>query len=97
MTDSLDSLAKESILALAPGVRMKYDEVRECNMLLMPECIIKLNNSASEVLELVDGKRSVAQIYAELAALYEDETLHRDLAEFLTDALVRGWIEIVQS
>lgn len=97
MTDSLDSLAKDSILSLSPGVRMKYDEVRECNMLLMPECIVKLNNSASEVLELVDGKRTVAQIYAELAALYEDETLHKDLAEFLTDALVRGWIEIVQA
>lgn len=96
MTD-LDSLAKDSILRLSPGARIKYDEVRECNLLLMPECVVKLNNSASEVLELIDGKRTVAHIYAELVLIYEDETLHKDLAEFLTDALVRGWIEIVNS
>lgn len=93
MTESLN-LVKESILQMAPGVRLKDDETRECKLLLMPESIVKLNHSASEVLELVDGNRSIENIYAELAARYEDETLHKDLAEFLLDALTRGWIEI---
>ncbi len=93
MTESLN-LVKESILQLSPGVRLKDDEERKCKLLLLPECIVKLNHSASEVLELVDGHRTIEQIYSELAARYEDETLHRDLAEFLLDALTRGWIEI---
>jgi pyrroloquinoline quinone biosynthesis protein D len=93
MNESLN-LVKESILQLSPGVRLKDDEGRECKLLLMPENIVKLNHSASEVLELVDGNRTIEKIYAELAARYEDETLHKDLAEFLLDALTRGWIEI---
>lgn len=92
----LEHLVKESVLQLAPGVRLKYDEERACKMLLMPEYIVKLNHSASEVLELVDGNRSIEGIYNELVIRYEDETLHRDLAEFITDALSRGWIEIKQ-
>lgn len=93
MTESLN-LVKDSVLQLSDGVRLKDDETRECKLLLMPECIVKLNHSASEVLELVDGHRTIEQIYSELAARYEDETLHKDLAEFLMDAMTRGWIEI---
>lgn len=93
MTESLN-LVKDSILQLSPGFRLKDDETRECKLLLMPEAIVKLNHSASEVLELVDGNRTIEMIYSELAARYEDETLHKDLAEFLTDAHSRGWIEI---
>jgi pyrroloquinoline quinone biosynthesis protein D len=93
MTESLN-LVKESILQLSDGIRLKDDETRECKLLLMPEGIVKLNYSASEVLELVDGHRTIEQIYAELAARYEDATLHKDLAEFLLDAMTRGWIEI---
>jgi len=94
MVDGLENIVKESVLQLAPGVRLKDDEERQCKLLLMPELIVKLNRSASEVLELVDGHRTIEAIYSELAVRYEDETLHRDLAEFLMDALNRGWIEL---
>lgn len=94
MADGLEKLVKESVLQMTPGVRLKHDDERECKLLLMPECIVKLNHSASEVLELVDGNRTIADIYAHLAEQYQDETLHKDLAEFITDAITRGWIEI---
>ncbi|MBX9948866.1 MAG: pyrroloquinoline quinone biosynthesis peptide chaperone PqqD [Candidatus Obscuribacterales bacterium] len=94
--EKMDNIVKESILQFAPGVRLKDDETSENKLLLMPECIVKLNHSATEVLELVDGHRTIAQIYAELAARYEDDTLHKDLAEFIMDALTRGWIEVRQ-
>jgi len=96
MAEGLDNIVKESVLELAEGVRLKFDEERQCKLLLMPECIVKLNNSATEVLELVDGNRTIEMIYSELAARYEDETLHRDLAEFIMDALTRGWIRLKQ-
>lgn len=96
MADGLENIniVKESVLQFTPGVRLKDDEERQCKLLLMPECIVKLNRSASEVLELVDGQRTIEMIYSELAARYEDDTLHRDLAEFIMDALSRGWIEV---
>lgn len=96
MADGLENIVKESVLQFAPGVRLKDDENREAKLLLMPECIVKLNHSASEVLELVDGNRTIEVIYSELAARYEDDTLHKDLAEFLMDALSRGWIQVKQ-
>ncbi len=93
-TEGLQNIVKESILQFAPGVRLKNDEASDRKLLLMPECIVKLNHSATEVLELIDGSRTIEQIYSELASRYEDDTLHKDLAEFIMDALSRGWIEI---
>ena len=40
---------------LVTGARLRYDEVREEHLLLVPEGAVRLNPSAAEVLELCDG------------------------------------------
>ena len=54
---------------LVTGARLRYDEVREEHLLLIPEGAVRLNPTAAEVLELCDGERSLDDIAAALDAL----------------------------
>jgi pyrroloquinoline quinone biosynthesis protein D len=69
---------------LATGARLRYDEVREEHVLLVPEGAVRLNASGAEVLELCDGERLLDEIVGVLAARYEGSDLGDD---------VRGLIE----
>jgi pyrroloquinoline quinone biosynthesis protein D len=69
---------------LATGARLRYDEVREEHLLLVPEGAVRLNASGAEVLELCDGERLLDEIVGVLAARYDGSDLGDD---------VRGLIE----
>jgi pyrroloquinoline quinone biosynthesis protein D len=71
---------------LATGARLRYDEVREEHLLLIPEGVVKLNPTAAEVLGLCDGERSVDDIAGELSARYDGADVRDDVIE-LVDAM----------
>jgi pyrroloquinoline quinone biosynthesis protein D len=73
---------------LATGARLRYDDVREEHVLLVPEGAVRLNPTAAEVLELCDGERSVDEIVSTLSARYEGSDL-RDDVQGLVDGLTR--------
>ena len=56
---------------LVTGARLRYDEVREEHVLLIPEGAVRLNPTAAEVLELCDGERSLDDIVGALSARYD--------------------------
>lgn len=56
---------------LAPHVRLTFDPARERHVLLAPEAVSVLNGTGAAVLGLCDGKRTVADIVAELTARYD--------------------------
>jgi pyrroloquinoline quinone biosynthesis protein D len=69
--------------ALALGVRLHWDRVRERNVLLFPEGTLTLNQTAVDVLELCDGRRSVEDIAAVLSARYSGADVQADVQELL--------------
>jgi pyrroloquinoline quinone biosynthesis protein D len=73
---------------LATGARLRYDEVREEHLLLIPEGAVRLNPTAAEVLELCDGERSIDDIVAALSARYDGADLRDDVVE-LVDAMTQ--------
>jgi pyrroloquinoline quinone biosynthesis protein D len=73
---------------LATGARLRYDEVREEHVLLIPEGAVRLNASAAEVLELCDGERSLDDIVGALSARYAGAEVRNDVLE-LVDAMTR--------
>jgi len=73
---------------LVTGARLRYDDVREEHVLLIPEGAVRLNPSAAEVLELCDGERSLDEIVGALAARYEGADLRDDVVE-LVDAMAQ--------
>ena len=73
---------------LVTGARLRYDEVREEHVLLVPEGVVRLNPTAAEVLELCDGERSLDAIVGELSARYDGADV-RDDVRGLVDAMVQ--------
>jgi len=77
---------------LATGARLRYDEVREEHVLLIPEGAVRLNPTAAEVLELCDGVRSVDDIVGALCARYEGADLRDDVQELIDAMQQRGLV-----
>ena len=75
---------------LVTGARLRYDEVREEHLLLVPEGAVRLNPTAAEVLELCDGERSVEDIVGVLAARYGGADLGDDVRGLVDAMAQRG-------
>ena len=77
---------------LATGARLRYDEVREEHLLLIPEGAVRLNASAAEVLELCDGERSLDDIVGALSQRYDGADLRDDVIELVGAMEQRGLV-----
>jgi len=73
---------------LVTGARLRYDDVREEHLLLIPEGAVRLNPTAAQVLELCDGERSLEEIVDALSARYEGADIRDDIVE-LVDAMAQ--------
>jgi pyrroloquinoline quinone biosynthesis protein D len=75
---------------LVTGARLRYDEVREEHLLLVPEGAVRLNASAAEVLELCDGERSLDDIVGALRTRYDGADLGDDVRGLVDAMAERG-------
>ena len=87
----ISDLARPS---LAKGVRLQVDTGTGKSVLLYPEGIVELNETADEILSRCDG-RTLREIVCELAEEYEadSEALAADVRETLADLQHRKLIE----
>lgn len=69
--NAVPALVPSSRPRLAPGTRLRRDATRQAWVLLAPERIIVLDESAHAVLSRCDGQATVADICADLARHYE--------------------------
>jgi pyrroloquinoline quinone biosynthesis protein D len=88
-----DVIAPASVPSLWRLARLDYDTVRDCPVLLYPEGAVFLNDSGRAILELCDGRRTVAEIAATLGARY-DADVAADVAEYLADLAGRELIDV---
>jgi len=77
---------------LVTGARLRYDEVREEHLLLVPEGAVRLNPTAAEVLGLCDGERSLDDIVGVLSARYDGADLGDDVHELVNAMAQRGLV-----
>ncbi|MEV7687597.1 pyrroloquinoline quinone biosynthesis peptide chaperone PqqD [Streptomyces bungoensis] len=78
---------------LAAHVRLTFSRARQRMVLLHPETVVVLNGSGAAILELCDGRHTVAEIEAELGARYE--TVPDDeVRQFLARLVARRWVEL---
>lgn len=78
--------------AIAPMYRLQHESAQAAWVLLYPEGMVRLNESASAVLRRCDGTRSVDALIEELRADYAGADLGDEVRAFLADAARRGWI-----
>jgi pyrroloquinoline quinone biosynthesis protein D len=81
--------------SLVKGVRLQIDSTTGKSVLLYPEGIVKLNETAHEILSRCDG-RTVGQIVCELSEEYEADSnaLAADVRDTLLDLQRRKLIEL---
>ncbi|MCM3115354.1 pyrroloquinoline quinone biosynthesis peptide chaperone PqqD [Neobacillus sp. MER 74] len=103
----VESILADSIPRLAAKARLKFDKVREKNLLLLPEKVVVLNETAATILTLCDGRQTVNTITEKIrASLKEDtensdisalpdlKTMKADISEFLREMEDQGWVVI---
>lgn len=88
-SDSAETSGKGDLARprLAKGVRIRFDDARGEYVLLSPEAVLVLNPTSAEIVQLCDGRRTVAEILDELQNQY---------GEINADE-VRGFIEYLNA
>ena len=77
---------------LVTGARLRYDEVREEHVLLIPEGDVRLKPTAAEVLGLCDGERLLDDIVGAVCARYEGADVRDDVVELVDAMAQRGLV-----
>jgi pyrroloquinoline quinone biosynthesis protein D len=81
---------------LEKGVRLQTDSATGNSVLLFPEGIIELNETAHEILSRCDG-RTLSEIVRDLAGHYDADpvALMADVRETLADLHQRKLVELI--
>lgn len=73
--------------------RLQWEEAQQCHVLLYPEGLIKLSDTATEIISRCQQATSLATLIATLSAQFpEAESLAQDVKEFINDAKAQEWI-----
>ena len=73
--------------------RFQWEPAQQAHVLLYPEGMDKFNQSAGEIRKRCDGRRSVAEIVADLEAAFNASGLGADVEAILSMAEAQNWIE----
>lgn len=91
--DAAETLGK--VPALRRGYRFQWEPAQNGHVLLYPEGMIKLNDSASEIFKLIDGQQSVAAIITTLSQRFPDAAdIDQDILAFMEVASAQFWIDL---
>jgi pyrroloquinoline quinone biosynthesis protein D len=77
---------------LSKMFRMQWEDAQSGYVLLYPEGMVKLNQSAAEILKRCDGERDVSAIVDDLQQTFGASDLQDDVKDFLREASERGWL-----
>ena len=77
------------------GFRLQWEPTQEAHVLLYPEGMVKLNQTAGAILKRCDGARTVADIVADLEQTYAVAGLMPDVCAFIALAVERNWLELL--
>lgn len=92
--DAERRLRPEDVVELNPNYHFRWEEPQETHVLLYPEGIVKLNDTAASILERCSEGRSIAGVAADLSRQYGGASLSLDVLKFLEVAHAKGWVRI---
>jgi len=79
--------------ARAAHYRLQWEEVQKSWVLLYPEGMVKLNASAGEIMQRLDGTKSVQAVIDEIESQFGASGLAADVLDFLAIAQRQGWVK----
>jgi pyrroloquinoline quinone biosynthesis protein D len=103
----VEQILVNSYPKLAAKARLKFDKVRGKHLLLLPEKVVVMNETAASILILCDGSLAVYRIVEkirdslqagtesmETEPLPDLKTMEADILEFLQEMVDQGWVVI---
>lgn len=85
--------AHDTPVRLKPLFRLQWESAQNAHVLLYPEGMVKLNQSAAEILKRCDGTRSLDALIAELERAFNTTGIGDEVRAFVAQARSRGWLE----
>ena len=86
------SLVDDKPLRFARQYKLQWEKAQNAWVLLYPEGLVKLTESAGEILTRIDGQRSAKDIITSLQSAFPGADLQQDVTDFLEHAHDKGWI-----
>ncbi len=81
------------MLKLKGIFRLQWEPAQDAHVLLYPEGMVKLNQSAGEILKRCDGTRDIDTLIADLQQAFNTQDLGDEVRLFIAEAGRRGWLE----
>ena len=78
---------------LSRRLRLQYEAAQGRWVLLYPEGMVQLNDSAAEILRRCDGRHTVADIVSELEALFDTQGIAPQVRALIAEGTRRGWLD----
>ena len=83
---------KNIIPEVAPTFRVQWEEAQDCWVVLYPEGMVKLSQSAGEIMKRINGESSIQAIISDLETTFSSNELEDDVIKFLEVAYENGWL-----
>jgi pyrroloquinoline quinone biosynthesis protein D len=93
MNDSAASFDGAIRPRIGAGFRLQWEPAQECHVLLYPEGMVKLNQSAGEILKRCDGQRSLDDVVRDLETAFNAQGLTKDVRAFVEIAAKQRWLQ----
>ena len=88
------TIGLEATPRVSKRFRLQWEEAQQAWVLLYPEGMVKLNQSAGEILRRCDGARSVTELVADLEQAFATAGLEADVIAFLELARKQQWVDV---
>ncbi|MHC8441328.1 MAG: pyrroloquinoline quinone biosynthesis peptide chaperone PqqD [Candidatus Eutrophobiaceae bacterium] len=85
--------SSEHIPEIASTFRLQWETVQNCFVILYPEGMVKLSQSAGEIMQRIDGSTTVEDIVRSLEKHFSTNGIEDDIHAFLEHAHDNGWIK----
>lgn len=88
------TITADAVPKVGRNFRIQWEPAQEAYVLLYPEGMVKLNQSAGEILKRCDGATTVAAIVADLEASFSTQGLNADVIAFIELAVQQNWVDL---
>ncbi|HVK98827.1 MAG TPA: pyrroloquinoline quinone biosynthesis peptide chaperone PqqD [Dongiaceae bacterium] len=82
----------EPLLQLRAGYRLQFESAQQAWVLLFPEGMIQLNESAGMILKAFAEPRTVSAVIEDLQNAFPDADIRNDVLEFVAEAHEQRWL-----
>lgn len=92
LSESSNPVPTDATPVIGNGFRLQWEPAQESHVLLFPEGMVRLGESAAEILKRCDGERTVAGVVVDLQQQFPGVDLEADVLEFMQVAYGKGWL-----